>query len=256
MRRAKALLPWAGKTMVAHLVATLRGVVDEIVVVSSADLELPRLDATVVIDKEPFLGPLAGLAAGLAAIESDCAFATATDTPWLRSELVSALLREGPTVAVESEGHVQPLAAVYPREAAATAAALLADGRRRPLALLEAHGYRSRAAECLPGGDSLKSLNTPEEYLEALRASEPRASARVEFLGRCRVATGAREREVAVGTLSEVLRRAAPELPLCDGVAVAKHFLVSLESRRFVRDAALPVGAGERVVVMDASVGG
>ncbi len=242
--------------MIAHLIATLRAVVDEVVVVSSVDLELPRLDATVVVDEEPFLGPLAGLAAGLAAVEGECAFATATDTPWLSEARVAALLREGPTVAVESEGFVQPLAAVYPRKAAELAEALLAAGGRRPLALLEALHYRRLPATALPGGDSLQSLDTPDQYLEALRADDPAASARVEFLGRCRVATGVREREVAVGTLSDVLGRAAPELPLCEGDVVARHFLVSLESRRFVRNAALPIGAGERVIVMDASVGG
>ncbi len=242
--------------MVAHLVATLRASVDEVIVVSGADLKLPALDATVVLDPEPFLGPLAGLAAGLAAVDSACAFATATDTPWLDPALVDALLAEGPTVAVESGGHVEPLAAVYPREAAETAKALLAAGRRRPLALLEACDYRALDAAGLPGGDSLKSLNTPAQYLEAVRKSDPDAVARVEFLGRCRVAAGAREREVAVGTLAEVLGRAAPELPLCEGESVTRHFLVSIGKERFVRDAALPVGAGERLFVMDASVGG
>ncbi len=256
MGRPKALLPWAGGTMLEHVAATLRRVVDELVVVGAAELELPPLDATVVVDEEPFLGPLAGLAAGLAVARAPSVFATATDTPWLRAELVEALLREGPTVAVESGGRVQPLVAVYPRDGAEQAAALLAAGARRPLALLESLAYRRIPAERLPGGDSLESLDTPAQYLEALRRAAPDAAVRVEFLGRCRAATGARARDVAVGTLSEVLANAAPELPLCDGDAVAKHFLVSLEARRFVRDTALPIGAGERVFVMDASVGG
>lgn len=260
MGRPKALLPWRGRPMVAHLVATLRSCVDEVVVVSAADLELPNLDARVVVDEEPGLGPLAGLMAGLAAIESSCAFATATDTPWLDPALVEVLLAEGPTVAVASGGHIEPLAAVYPRSAADTAKTLLAAGQRRPLALLEAFDYRSVDASELPGGDSLRSLNTPAQYLEAVRESEPDASAQVEFLGRCRVKTGARERRVAVGTLAEVLGRAAPDLAVCEAVGdtarVANHFLVSLGAERFVRDATLPVGAGERLFVMDASAGG
>ena len=89
MGRPKALLPWAGATMLEHVAATLRRVVDELVVVGAAELELPPLDATVVVDEEPFLGPLAGLAAGLAVARAPSVFATATDTPWLRAEPTS-----------------------------------------------------------------------------------------------------------------------------------------------------------------------
>ena len=56
MGRDKAWLPWAGVPMVSHVVATLRPLVDEVIVVSSRDLALPALDATVVRDREPALG--------------------------------------------------------------------------------------------------------------------------------------------------------------------------------------------------------
>jgi hypothetical protein len=59
-----------------------------------------------------------------------------------------------------------------------------------------------------------------------------------------------------VGTLAEVLERAAPGIELCVGERVSPDFRVSLDARSFVRDARLPVGPGERVSVMDASVGG
>ena len=57
MGRAKALLPWQGRTLVETVVATLREVVREVIVVTSDAFELPRLEATVVRDRESGLGP-------------------------------------------------------------------------------------------------------------------------------------------------------------------------------------------------------
>lgn len=242
--------------MVCQVVSTLREVVEEVVVVSTAELALPPLDARVVEDDEPFLGPLAGLAAGLGAIESEAAFVTATDTPWLSPDLVRALLAAGPTTAVEHEGFVQPLVAVYPRRGGVLAAELLAAGERRPLRLLEALDYRRVDLASLPGADSLQSLNTPTEYLQALRSVDPDAVASVEFLGPCRTRAGERARRVAVGTLAEVLERAAPELGLLEDGALAEPYRVSIAvgaSIETCRDATLPIGAGERVLVMDGS---
>ncbi len=71
MGRAKACLPWRGQPMVAHIVSILRPIVDDVVVVASDALELPALDARVVRDREPALGPLAGIREGLEEIDSD-----------------------------------------------------------------------------------------------------------------------------------------------------------------------------------------
>jgi hypothetical protein len=75
-------------------------------------------------------------------------------------------------------------------------------------------------------------------------------------MGRSRFAAGCREREVPVGTLGEVLAHAPETLGLVAGARVSRHFLVSLDGRAFVRDLAIPVGPGEHVIVLDASVGG
>ena len=83
MGRPKAWLPWRGQPMVAHAVSVLRSVVDEVVVVASAALELPSFDAEVVRDRDPELGPLAGIREGLEAMRSDLAFVTGTDAPFL-----------------------------------------------------------------------------------------------------------------------------------------------------------------------------
>jgi molybdopterin-guanine dinucleotide biosynthesis protein A len=242
--------------MVAHAVAVLREAVDEVVVVGSAELELPPLPARVARDPAPALGPLAGIAEGLAHVDSELAYVCATDAPFLRAAFVQAVLSVGAPAAPVVNGFVQTLAASYPRAGREEALALLARGRRRPLDLLEAVGYRKLAPEDLPGLESLRGFNTPEEYLAALAESEPGAAATLEFLGRARRLAGCSELEVPVGRLGDLLARAPAALGLCSGEGIAPAFLVSLGGRDFVRDARIPIGPGERVVVLDASAGG
>ena len=142
MGRSKAWLPWLGRTMIEHVVERLRPAVDEIVVVSSATLDLPRLDARVVVDREPGRGPLAGIREGLAAARAELAFVTSTDVPFLTPEYVTRLLDHGGPVAPVAEGRTQVLSAVYPCAAWKEAEALLERGLARPLDLLEYLDYQ------------------------------------------------------------------------------------------------------------------
>ena len=256
MGRAKAWLPWQGRPMVAHVVDVLRRAVDEVVVVASEKLELPPLDARVVRDRAPDLGPLGGIREGLSHVESELAYVSGTDAPFLSPAFVKALLAERRAAALELDGRVQTLSAVYPRAGLPCAEQLLAAGRLRPIFLLEAFAYRRLPAEALPDPRSVRGFNTPAEYLAAVREADADATATLEFMGRSRFEAGCREREVPVGTLGEVLAAAPPELGLVAGSRVSRHFLVSLDGRAFVRDLAIPVGPGEHVIVLDASVGG
>jgi molybdopterin-guanine dinucleotide biosynthesis protein A len=223
-----------------------------VVVVSTPGLALPSLPARVVCDPEPGLGPLAGIALGLAHVESELAFVTGTDAPFLAHDFVEALFAFGGAAAPLVEGRVQTLAAVYPRSAFSHARELLARGRRRPLDLLESVGYRKVEPHELPGTDSLSGFNTPTEYLEAVREAEAAATARLEFEGRARRLAGCCALEVPVGTLGEVLDHAPARLGLRSGEDVAPTYRVTLGDCDFVGDAWIPIGPGERVVVRDA----
>jgi len=255
MGRDKAWLPWRGQPMIAHVVSILRPIVDEIVVVASDALELPPLEARVVRDREPALGPLAGIREGLAQIHSEFAFVTGTDAPFLSPAFVMALLGLGCAAAPEIDGHVQTLSAVYPRDALARIDAMLAEGRSRPLQLLEELGYRKVSAEQLPDPRSVRGFNTPDEYLAAVRASEGRATATLEFQGRARLAAGRSELEVPVGTLGDLLAPFQPSIGILDGDLVAKPFSISLNGHGPACSVAIPVGPGERVCVVDTVAG-
>ena len=254
MGRAKAWLPWQGQPMVAYVVSVVRPVVDEVVVVASENLVLPPLDVRVVRDRTPELGPLAGIREGLECVQGEFAFVTGTDAPFLTPAFVTALLSHQCAVAPEIDGHVQTLAAVYLRSGLARAEAILAEGRARPLYLLEALDYRRISADELPDVDSVRGFNTPGEYLDALRQLGGEPTAIVELRGDVRGVMGRREIEVPVGTLAEVLAPVHASVGILDGDGIAPEFSVSVDGWGRVESTDIPVGAGERVVI-DAAAG-
>jgi len=242
--------------MLEQVVEALRPAVEEVLVVASAEEEPPPVCARVVVDRESSLGPLAGIREGLANAVGELVYVSATDAPSLSTAFVDAMLAQGRAAAPEVDGFVQTLAAVYPRSALGLAESLLAAGRRRPLELLEALAYRAVPARELPGGEGISGFNTPGAYLEAVRKVEPDASATLELLGRARLAIGEAELVLPVDTLERLLAPVQERLPILEDGEVSRHFRVSLDGRHFVRDASIPIGPGEHVVVFDGAAGG
>jgi molybdopterin-guanine dinucleotide biosynthesis protein A len=201
--------------------------------VASRGQVLPETGARVVEDREPERGPLAGIREGLHAIGAERAYVTGTDAPLLTARFVRALIGSGTPAAAELGGVLQPLAAVYPRALAREAERLLAAGRGSVIGLLESAGFRRVSAGDLPDPESLRSLDTPQAYLEAVRRDEPGA----------RVTLVLRERalEVPVGTLGEVLA--------FGGLVDPDRYAVRLAGGERVSDPGVPVGR-ERVDVM------
>ena len=259
MGRAKAWLPWFGRSMVEHVVARLLPAVDDVVVVTSAELDLPPLPARVVCDQAPELGPLAAIRDGLAAAKSEYAFVTSVDAPYLSEEFVREMFALGKAAAPVAEDRVQVLSAIYPCAAWVRANELLLENVRRPRGLLEELGYEpiERASSDQPLAPSAWSgFNTPTEYLDAVRSCDPEATAEVELLGRAAMKAQASRHSLPVGTLGEILSRLPDSLALIEDGRVAKSHIVSLSGRDLVRDLAVPVGPGENVSVIDALAGG
>ena len=144
---------------------------------------------------------------------------------------------------------------MYPRNALERIDAILAEGRARPLQVLEEFGYRKLSEEELPDPQSVRGFNTPDEYLEAVRESEAQATATLEFRGRARIAMGRSELDVPVGTLGDVLAPFQSSIEILDGDAVAEPFAISLNGHGLACSAAIPVGPGERICVLDTAVG-
>ena len=180
MGRPKALLPFGPELMLQRVVRILSRVVNPIVVVAAPEQELPPLPEGVLIarDEREHLGPLAGLGIGLRALDglAEAAYCSSCDVPLLRPEFVAAVIAAlgQHDAAVPREGEFyHPLAGIYRTALAEQLAALVDAGRLRPLYLIEACRSRAIDVEELrrvdPHLDSLRNLNTPDEYAAALR---------------------------------------------------------------------------------------
>lgn len=177
-------------TLLGNLGATLLGCASPVVVVArDATQPLPPVPPGIActVDTVAGRGPLAGLAAGLhwlrttgGLADTDAAFVTACDHPWLTAAAVqwlAARLGDAEAVLPRVDGIVQPLCAVYRLALLGACDRLLAAGEAAPSALLQRHGSRVRMVDT----DELRTLdpelrflanvNTPDEYDRAHRRS-------------------------------------------------------------------------------------
>lgn len=183
MGRPKAWLPFGGETMLGRVVRLLGEVVAPVLVVAAPGQDVPELPPEVAVARDPERGrgPLQGLAAGLEALrgKADAAYLSSCDVPLLQPAFVRRLvdlLGDHDIAVPEVGGYRHPLAAVYRVEVAGIALRLLAEGRLRPAFLFDQARTRIVRPEELahvdPDFQSLRNLNTPAEYEEALRAAE------------------------------------------------------------------------------------
>jgi molybdenum cofactor guanylyltransferase len=189
MGAPKAGLEWHGSTLLYRTAAVVGRAVDgPVLVVAAPGQELPELPAGVVVVEDPVegLGPMQGLAAGLAAVEdrADAAFVCSTDLPFLHPAYVRRVLGAltEDVVLPVARGFRQPLAAAYRTGIAGLVADLLAQGNTRPgmifkhcaVTQLDDAALLTDAALAKydPDLESVVNVNTPEDY-RAARDREP-----------------------------------------------------------------------------------
>jgi molybdopterin-guanine dinucleotide biosynthesis protein A len=151
----KALADLGGVAMIRRVADRLAAVVDALVVNCRAE-QVPGLRAALAgvgvplgfaPDPVPDRGPVAGVHAGLGAVESERAFVTGCDTPFVSPALVAHLSERcaGRAAAVPrtTDGRLQPLCAVYRVDPARAAFGnALADGERSLHGALTELDYR------------------------------------------------------------------------------------------------------------------
>src|SRR5687768_904580 len=99
MGTPKAALEWHGSTLLRHVTGVVGRAVDgPVIVVRAPGQELPELGPGIIVrdDPEEGLGPLQGLAVGLAAAAAEqagTAFVCSTDLPFLHVAYIRAVLR-------------------------------------------------------------------------------------------------------------------------------------------------------------------
>lgn len=170
MGRDKGALPFGGETMLDRVVRIVRQVAGEVIVVARADQAVPA-GVRVIHDPVEDQGPLAGIAAGLAASTTDLNIVVACDMPLINpavlQRLADAIGAHDACVAV-ADGHASALCGIYRSRVSADAERLLAAGERRVMRLLDAvQTKRVDAAELRdidPELATFVSCDTPEAY--------------------------------------------------------------------------------------------
>jgi molybdenum cofactor guanylyltransferase len=185
MGQPKAWLSFDGETMLQRVVRIMGEVLDPVAVVAAEEQELPELpaDVTIVRDEIEGRGPLQGLAAGFTALEGkvESVYLSSCDVPFLRREFVERVvsLSSGATNARQEiivpriGDRFHPLAAVYKVSVLPHVQQMLASGVFRLTSLLDIVPTRiiepHELADVDPEFESLRNLNTPEEYRNAIQ---------------------------------------------------------------------------------------
>ena len=178
MGRDKASLLLGEQTLLQRVLAVVQPLFPHLLV--SVRESRRDIDQVQICDAYPNAGPLAGLCAGLKAMQTPWLFAVATDMPFVQSALVERLAArrsldyQSPQAVVPVvDGHPQPLAAFYARECLPQIEALLqGEGKRSLRAALDRLSVcyvdeaDLRAAD--PGLRTFFDLDTPQDLATAL----------------------------------------------------------------------------------------
>ena len=202
MGRPKATLEWQGSTLVARVAAVLVEALDgPVVVVGAPGQVLPSSPKASRRSRTPPEGAVPSKAslAGLRAVQgrAHAAYVSATDVPLLQPAfvrfLVEALSEDVDAVVPRVGERMHPLAAVYRASLLPLVERLIAEERMRATDLLAAvRVYWLTETELRsvdPDLDSLRNLNTPEDYAAARALAAETAVKRPASEGQ-RVGTG------------------------------------------------------------------
>lgn len=179
MGSPKMLLPFGDELVLQRMVRIAGTVVSPIAVVRAQNQSLPALpDETIVVcDQHENMGPLAGLYSGLTALNNsaDAVYATSCDAPLLSAAFIEFMcdeLGDADLVICRDGKYHHPLAAVYRTHLADNIAQLISDARLRPIFLIDDCNAKVIDVEAArhidPKMDSLRNMNTPDDYQDLL----------------------------------------------------------------------------------------
>jgi molybdopterin-guanine dinucleotide biosynthesis protein A len=174
MGRDKGALRIGGETMLERVTRIAATIADQVIVVGRRDQA-----ATTVHDAIEDQGPLAGIAAGLAASTTDLNIVIACDMPLIKpavlASLVASIGDDDDVCVAVVDGHPSVLCGVYRSRAAKTAQDLFDSGERRVTRLLDL--VRTKRVDAAvfrdidPHLDTFASVDTPEAYQKLTRTS-------------------------------------------------------------------------------------
>jgi molybdopterin-guanine dinucleotide biosynthesis protein A len=169
----KANLLLGGQSLLQKVTATMRQVFPKVILSVRQlrpDIKLPQ-----VCDDPSYAGPLAGLASGLASVDTPWVFAIACDMPFIELPVIEQLAQRRAkcqAVVAMAQGHPQPLAAFYARSCLDVICAHLESGGKNSLrAVLEkldvCYVDETEILATDPGLRSFFDLDTPQDMARA-----------------------------------------------------------------------------------------
>ncbi len=166
MGNDKALLPFGGNVLIAHVAAAVSAAAGSVYLVGARS-SYENLNYPVLPDLFPGFGPVGGIVTALSAANAEWNLIVACDMPGVSAEFLTALLAGAVTagaqctVPVTPDGRMHPMCAIYHRSAREPLAQAVQAEKHRLLTALESlnvHLYPV-AAE-----GSLINVNTPTEW--------------------------------------------------------------------------------------------
>lgn len=262
MGAAKASLDWHGSTLLRRTLGVLDRAVDgPLLVVCARGQPLPEIPPQVEIveDPEEGLGPMQGIAAGLAALagRAHAAFVCSTDLPFLHPAFIrrvlTALTDDLDVVLPVARGYRQPLAAAYRISLATLAAEVVAAGELPPAFLYQRCAtLRLDEAALLadpllatadPALDSVVNVNSPDDYRAARRRCAPLVT--VQRSGAVSTDDQTELRTVRAATLSGAAAAV--------GLSLDSYMVAELNGDQISLDGDVPLVGGDVIAFKHAS---
>lgn len=176
----KALLDWRGQPLLMHGVEVLRAAGARVFLAPGSTPRYDEFGLPSALDRQPNLGPLAGLEAALSHAAAQAAnpeqallFVLACDMPHaspLVFEALSAGLADADACLLRGPSGQEPLFAVYRLRVLEHVRTALDRGRRRMDAFHRAIQLAFVDVESLPPAAYASNLNTLEDYREGERS--------------------------------------------------------------------------------------
>ena len=178
MGRPKASLKFGSSTLLERIVAEMKKVFDDIVVVASPTDLIEIAGVRTIHDETDYAGPVGALERGMLATPNEIAFACSCDVPFVSADLnlaLAGMLGEHDAVIPNVDGKLQTLHAVYRKKCAKVLATMRGKGEHRLNEIVNFAKVRIVPEDELRALDpkvdmrSFFNVNTPEDYQRALK---------------------------------------------------------------------------------------
>lgn len=177
MGQDKGLIDFGGMALVAYIYQQIKGLSNDIFIVSNSPEEYNAFGLPVYKDVYRNIGALGGIHTVLSSMKTDHALVLACDMPFVNRDVIEQLISYANNYDVvvpriDPRGFVEPFKAVYGRTCLTEVEAAIQQGKRRVISFFDNVRVKYVDREELqpydPDFQSFMNVNTPEDLEKAL----------------------------------------------------------------------------------------